>query len=66
MLEKRNYMHHIIFLTNIAFNVTALCTTSELQFLLSCQMKQERYNVPNPWCCRPPASNIVGAFNHKL
>ena len=41
MQEKLNYKYHIMFVTNIAFNVAALCTTSVLQFLLSCQMKQE-------------------------
>jgi hypothetical protein len=40
ILENLNYMY-IKFLNKIVFNVTALCTTSELQFLLPCQMKQE-------------------------
>jgi len=45
MLEKLNYMYHTMFLINIAFNVTALCTTSELMFLLPCQMKQESKRI---------------------
>ena len=41
MQEKLNYKYHIMFLTNIAFNFAALCTTSVLQFLPPCQMKPE-------------------------
>ena len=36
ILENLNYLYYIMFITNISFNVTALCTFSELQF----QMKQ--------------------------
>ena len=35
------YKYHIMFWTNIAWcNVAAICTTSELHFLLPCLMKQ--------------------------
>jgi hypothetical protein len=44
-LEKLNYMYHIMFLTNIAFNVTALWSNSPLQFLLPCEMKQESKKI---------------------
>ena len=39
MLEKLIYMYHIMFLTNIAFNVTAL------ESLLPCEMKQESKKI---------------------
>ena len=41
MLEKLNYMYHIMFATTIALIVTALWSNSPLQFLLPCEMKQE-------------------------
>jgi hypothetical protein len=35
-----------MFITNIAFNVTALCTNSVLQFVVPHQMKQESKRIP--------------------
>ena len=40
ILENLNYKYHIMFITNIEFSVTGCCTSSELKFLLPCQMKQ--------------------------
>jgi len=48
MQEKMNCKYHIMFWTNAAWhNVAALCTTSELWFVLPCQMKNKvkGYNI---------------------
>ena len=48
MQEKMNCKYHIMFWTNTAWhNVAALCTTSELRFVLPCQMKNKvkGYNI---------------------
>jgi hypothetical protein len=46
MQEKLNYKYHIMFWTNTAWcNVAALCTTSELRFLLPSQMKQQSKRI---------------------
>jgi len=45
MLKELNYKYHIIFLTNIAFNVAAICTSSVLHFLLPHPMKEESKSI---------------------
>jgi len=45
MLEKLHYKYCIMFVTNIAFNVSALYTTSVLQFLLHPHIKQESIRI---------------------
>jgi hypothetical protein len=44
MLEELNYKY-VLFLTNLAFNVAALCTTSVLRFLLPSKKKKKSKRV---------------------